>query len=776
MRFLLLMLCVFAGTPAFSQNNELLRSRGMLPPNIIGTAEQKKASEIKKRKNRNEVIASDQYVLIDRTADLCQLIAKSGRLMINDSLSAYANDVLDVLLKNDPGLRSKLCVYFYYSAGTNAITLDNGMIIIELGLMAHLDNEAQLAFILAHEVCHYRQNHFLKYLRFKKESRNDADPLSSIMSYSRELEEEADSMGFEIYKKAGFPLSEAVTAFDMLKYSDMPERQIPFRPSFFELGLYTFPNEYFLDSISTVEKKEVDEELSTHPSCDKRMDRMQLLLGDQDPYGNYFPVSQSAFNMLRLVAREECCSIYLESRDYGNAIYSAYALLQDDSSNACAKKLMAKALYNLAAYSVLSASPVTPEAYVFDIDAGRDFNFLSDDDFTPITLYSDVAGESQRLHYFLSQMDGKELAILALKWNWKIYREGNYQDRLLSKMCDNLCFMLSVYHNAEQGDFSREAIIDRQAKAAADTVPKDYETVRNQCIEKLKKMKGIEKYSKEEREDILNDMITEKMENDDHSMHQTNAEYCYRGFDELEGDSLFSIRFRENANRNRPENPRDMWSISEKTRKSNAGLGINNMYVMPPHYYHLKEIKRSHQYRYDREQSAALQQSVQAQLATTAKTMKKGYFLITPQVMDSTRMADYNTYCLLQQWLEEETSHSSNSLAMNLSHAELADSLASKLGTQYVMVSTIVCEKQKRIRHVGSFVIVCIIPYTLPLAVLYGVVPRNRSHVVSYVYDIKTGGLVFVYEDFTKNKATAPRMNLYYTKVFHKTSNKPSKK
>jgi hypothetical protein len=771
MRFILLLFLVSFSIPCISQNNELLRSRGTLPGSIVGTAQQQTAYEIQKRKSRNEIITGDEFVLINSTANLCQRIAKSGRLMINDTLSSYANSVLDIILKDDPELRKKLCVYFYYSAGTNAITLDNGMIIVELGLMAHIENEAQLAFVLSHEVCHYRENHFLKYFQYSKSKKNDeGDPLASMLGYSRSLEEEADSMGFQIYKKAGYPLSESVTAFDMLKNSDMPEEQLVFEASFFEHGLYKFPAEYSLDTIYPVEKDEVDESLSTHPSCDKRMDHMQTLLGESDPYGNYFIVcgSLQAFNALRMLAREECCTLYLEERDYGTAIYSAYVLLKQDSTNAVAQKTIGKALYNLSAYMIPSVTSVVPKIFIVDYDEDQDFNFgRSEDDFEPLTKYDKVEGEGQKVNYLLSQMDSKEIAILALQWNWNMYSAGNYKDNVLSRMCNNLFFMLAVYHDTKLDDFNEDI-----RKNSEDSVEVEKLSESEKLKADLKKLKNIDNIDKLSDSDLEALLKKNDKEEDDERSYETDKSYCYRAFDEIKSETIFISDYREQSHRRKLEDPENVWSTSEKERRSSSGLGIKNMYILPPAYYRLKEIKRSHRYSYDPADSKALQQQQQAAITSTAKAVQRGFFMITPQTMDSTRVADYNTYCMLQQWLNEETSHASNCLALNLSHAELADSLATRLGTQYVMVSSIVCEKQKRVRNVAGFVVACLIPYSLPIAIIYGLTPRNRSQMESFVYDLKTGELVLVYEDYTKTKAGPTHMAGYYSKVLHKIAHK----
>ena len=773
MRFLILiLLAVFTGSTCVAQNNELLRSRGLLPKNIVGTTQQQKSYEIQKRKKRNEVISSDQYVLIDGTVSLCQRIAKSGRLMINDTMSSYANKVLDILLKDDPELRKKLCVYFYYSAGTNAVTLDNGMIIVQLGLLAHMENEAQLAFVLSHEICHYRENHFLKYFRYSKELKNESDPMSSVLSYSREQEEEADSMGYEIYKKAGYPLSEAVVVFDMLKNSDMPEAQVPFNASFFEHGLYKFPESYRQSSIIEVTKETVDEKLSTHPSCDKRMDRMQKFLGELDPYGNYFLISESVFRALRLIAREECCSLYLESRDYGNAIYCAYALLKEDSTNMNAKILLGKGLYNLTAYKVSILPSVYPRVFIVDYDEDDDFNFGSRTEFEPVTPFEEVSGESQQLHYFLSRLDGKETAILALEWNWKVHNEGNFKDPVMERMCNGLFFIIAAYHDLKVVDFREKGIEKRKAKAERDSLeppPTDTERLKAD-LKKLKNI-NIEDLTDEEIDKLLVEMDYEEEEKK--FVFHSDKNYSYRAFDSIVSDSLFFARFKELQYSEGYEKPTEVWANSDKHRKSIKGLGINKMYIIPPDYYRLREVKRTHTYKYNREESVQNQKLAQTTITANAKSIQKGYFVITPEAMDSTRVADYNTYCMLQQWLEEQTAHTSNRLALNLAHPELADSLTKRLGTQYVMVSSIVTEKQKRVRNPGSFVVACIFPYTLPIAIIYGLVPRNRSQLISLVYDLKTGEMVMMYEDYTKTNAGTAQMSAYFTKVLRKTSRKP---
>lgn len=757
MRFLLLILCVFAGTAAFSQNNELLRSRGMLPPNITGTVTQQNAYEIQRIKKRNEVIPGDQYTLIRNTVELCQEIAESGRLMINDTLSSYANKVLDHLLRDDIELRKQLCVYFYYSTGTNAVTLSNGMIIIELGLMAHIKNEAQLAVILSHEVSHYRQNHFLKSYRYAKNARREGDPLSKVLQYSRELEQEADSLGFEIYKSSGYALSEAVNVLETLQYSDIAEEQSPFNPHIFERGLYKFPSYYLADSLVAVDMKEYDEAESTHPSCENRKKKMQLFIRNLNSEGTKFIFPESVFNALRLIAREECCILYLEDRNFGEAIYCAYVLLIEDSTNVTAKKIIGKGLYNLAAYTVRYKAVIMPQSFIIDYDEERDFDFGKKEAFIPLPNYKKVPGESQRLHYFLAKLSNAEMTILAMRWNWEIYCESGLRDETELRICEHLFTLLTAYNGMTRADFDYSAIATRSKKMLFDTATKEI---------KLEIRQEIRDYRTGDTKSIDG-----KLREPDFSLDNEDlAEYCYRGFDQIPFDTLFSRSFRkkEGSDRLAFEYPDNIWQESQKNRYKSLYLGITKMYLYAPECYKLTEIKLTRTYQYDAQASAALQKQHKQTLSSSAKSVHKDFFMLTPQTMDSTRVADYNTYCMLQQWLWEQSAHSSTALALNLAHAEFVDSLISKLGTQYVMTSSIVCEKQKRVRYWGSYIAALAIPFTAPIAIIYGLTPRHRSQMESYVFDLKTGNLIFIYEDYTKTNATPGNVGRYYSHVFHK--------
>lgn len=106
----------------------------------------------------------------------------------------------------------------------NASMAPNGMMQVWSGLLLRVENEAQLAAILGHEIGHYLQRHSLERLRDVK-SRSAIGQflglfglvgavgqlalLASMFAYSREQEAEADRIGLVLMREAGYEGREA---------------------------------------------------------------------------------------------------------------------------------------------------------------------------------------------------------------------------------------------------------------------------------------------------------------------------------------------------------------------------------------------------------------------------------------------------------------------------------------------------------------------------------------------------------------------------------------
>jgi predicted Zn-dependent protease len=114
----------------------------------------------------------------------------------------------------------------------NAFALPNGAIYLNVGLLARLENEAQLAHVLSHEIAHVVQRHSLHQNRSRRATvvaAHVADLLlfgtsiaylpaiGTLAGHSREGEAEADRLALDYMSRAGYPLDGAEQLFKLLQ-------------------------------------------------------------------------------------------------------------------------------------------------------------------------------------------------------------------------------------------------------------------------------------------------------------------------------------------------------------------------------------------------------------------------------------------------------------------------------------------------------------------------------------------------------------------------------
>ena len=120
------------------------------------------------------------------------------------------------------------------SPAINATMFANGQFQVNTGTLAALENEAQLAYFICHEMAHFIDRHALrkyyhadKYDKKRKQIKNKTI-MEKLSEYSQQIESIADSIGLELYLTAGYKPSEAVRALQKL-----PPPNAPFKVSKF---------------------------------------------------------------------------------------------------------------------------------------------------------------------------------------------------------------------------------------------------------------------------------------------------------------------------------------------------------------------------------------------------------------------------------------------------------------------------------------------------------------------------------------------------------------
>jgi hypothetical protein len=164
---------------------------------------------------------------------------RQGAFIDDDTLQRLADGVLKRIISNNHISHPPKRILILKSPEVNAFCHLDGSFIINVGLLARIRNESQLAFAISHEMAHFELDHIRKrvtqYIE-NKESKaikksittlNDDDvTLEEIDSvrkyiytfgrYSRAREKEADSLGFVLFKNAGYNQSQAAEVLAVL--------------------------------------------------------------------------------------------------------------------------------------------------------------------------------------------------------------------------------------------------------------------------------------------------------------------------------------------------------------------------------------------------------------------------------------------------------------------------------------------------------------------------------------------------------------------------------
>jgi predicted Zn-dependent protease len=174
-------------------------------------------------------------------ADELNHIMERGNVAYADApLAAYVQGVMDRLF---PEFRGVIRVTLLKSPQLNAFAVADGHIYVNIGLLARFQNEAQLATVLAHEGTHFTHRHGYLGQQSLKDSAALATfggmlgvpvlpqliAATSMFGFSRELETEADQVGFQRLLQAAYDVREAPRVFEhLLREVQSEEIQEPY--------------------------------------------------------------------------------------------------------------------------------------------------------------------------------------------------------------------------------------------------------------------------------------------------------------------------------------------------------------------------------------------------------------------------------------------------------------------------------------------------------------------------------------------------------------------
>lgn len=389
-----------------------------------------------------------------------------GKVLYGTKLNDYVNTIIDSLLRDDLVLRSKIHAYIMRSPEVNACATQNGLVLVNLGLLAQVSNESELAFVLAHEISHFAKKH-ADHSADKKEAIKDRDLLKYYLKYqnrSREQEMAADRIALtRFFANSSYSYEAMLSVFDVLQYADLPFDEIPFPKDLVETEFYQFPSNYFLANVAPISNRDdMVDTLFTHPNIAKRRAAAKAFTAGKPEDGrSAFVQPEELFNEVRELARFECLNYYLTEHQYDQAFYNAYVLRRAHPSNAFLEQAMVEALYGFSKHRNHGLSNEALQAY------------------------KKVVGEMQQTSYFLSKISRPESSLLALRSAWRA-KENHPDNPYYSDVIKDLLKDICIKNKMKFNDFSDFPMgTDPDAITVEENVPTDstinkYDRIRQQ--------------------------------------------------------------------------------------------------------------------------------------------------------------------------------------------------------------------------------------------------------------------------------------------------------
>lgn len=367
-------------------------------------------------------------------------LLRSGQILFNNEITNYLNEIADLVLKNEPELRQKVQIYLLKSTEVNAYATPQGYIFVSVGLLAQLETESQLAFIIAHEIQHISGNHSIKSVlnqsvKQKNTYENKSENTSrskQISSYSRKQESEADSIGIDRALKAGYKATGAITSMDVLQLSFIPFTDNKFNFELFETEYLKIPRWALRDSTKAIPYNTdiTDDSESTHPNIQNR--RKALVESTLNAEGGKnFIVSKERFEKTMHLCRFEIVFLHLVEGDYASSLYLSNVLLQKYPNNQFLEEAFAKSLYGAYAYKINNANSKA------NLNAKKHYS------------------EMQRMSYFIKDTDDSQFGLIVLRELYDV--EQKYKNPFMTAVLNDF---IGLYQTKNK--FNYQELIEKK--------------------------------------------------------------------------------------------------------------------------------------------------------------------------------------------------------------------------------------------------------------------------------------------------------------------------
>lgn len=735
--FCLMLLLGFLAEAQTPETYKTVVCEGLVPADVRIPSSIKSASEIKKLENeqvsRKERRDLESFYLGSNFA-LDELL-RSGLILFNDPITQYLEEVLDVLLEGNPELRKTIKVYTLRSSSVNAFATNRGEVFVNMGLLAQLETEAQLALILAHEIAHVEHGHSLDlFLESKRIERSDKrskilsqsvfdEDKIAVNNYSKEMEKEADAEGLEILLQSNYSVKSLDGVYDVLKYAYLPFDEVLFPTDFFNSEQYVIPEAYWLEQVNAIDGGDEfeDNPKSTHPSIGQRRAYINEQIKTIDNEGrSEFLLPKERFLEIQRVARFEIAMLQLRHDNAAEAIYSGFLIKNlYPNDELYHRKIVGKGLYTVAKIR------------------NNNGNFDFEPDFLRKFEIDGIEGQSQQVYHLLRSMPAQELVVLALRYNWKTLEQ--------------------FPNDAETDILVKDLFIELARKQTS--LSNFYDAITKEEIQEISKDEVIEDEPQSKYDKIRNEKKR--------TIQYGEQEYWRLGFAEFLQQPKFKSYFEEGqetyknreawteAREAEDKDPTFRNKKRKKLRRQGLALDVAKVVVVDPTYVYLRGNKGKATYRHISTEKK--QREYSAYFEEIGSSMPLEVEVIDANTFRQDDLDAYNDFRFLSDWFRDQLIFEDVSITPGYEQEEV-NRIADKYNTDYFLWSGTVVVAERNSVTTGLVLSVILYPLA-PLIPLLGYQAINYSHNVftyAILFNVRTGSVRTIKYDYYKAPNDAP--------------------
>lgn len=649
----------------------------------------------------------------------------SGYVTYGDELSKYLEKIADKLLKKDKKSRSELRFYTLKSNSVNAFSTEQGIVFVTTGLISQVTSEAQIAYILAHEIAHYLEHHVVESFGYKTNNRRKSIEQMSV--YSKDKELEADMKGLEMYKAAGYSKVQIIPTFDVLMYSYLPFDEIDISLSYFQQSDSLFlPPSLFPDKKYEIQAiEDEDDSKSTHPNIKTRKEAIQKALEDSNKWGieaNF--QGDEKFTYIRNIARFEAIRNDIIEANYGDAVYSIFLLERDFPESMYLKRMKAQSWLGLLMYRLKNKISST------------------------IDKKSEYEGASASVHYMIRTMSKDELEAFATRQMYDVYI-NNSSDKEIKLIWEKFVKTLAYGENFILSEYSKSNYDSAKTLFEINnSIDKnDSVVVKNNApkskYDRIKKKTDVDKPlcfdSAEFRIYLLPDII---VSDDFNSLFEK-----YKGeieAEQAEEDAYDAMSYA------------DQRKYNKKEKENRLKLGIDELIVVEPtvYSYRKKGIDRVKSEKLETSFSEVIEES-------SASTGIKVYPINSSQLATEGTQSYNERSTLLNMLMQIANSNKMEPFPVDY---ELLNQLETNYGTTKVMFSVV---EHRYDAEIGMEAIYAVIfypaaPIYFPMKILMG----NNTEINMIILDTKEAKIITGSSHYIKDNARKHTIGAHVYSIF----------